>query len=251
MEASAFGGLSVQPPYHESESAPGNGRVTSAIYLNGEEKSAILWSFEIGIGGEGDQKLCELISRIREVFGIADQVQIVKYKKYLSVSMRDFKAATYSRPSKRRGGGLKGEQIAKAGNKSEKTAGTREHKPIFKGNKGTRTPLGDPPYFSITLRRKSLAIFALLAHFSFSLSTHFLPCTCFLYFFSFMPAKTFVFRVSKNICLSCHQKQFAFSRSRVIRVIHSEEKLTWSGLTVKLRNSTHKRGYKIKLLHSY
>ena len=37
-----------------------------------------------------------------------------------------------------------GEQIAKVGNKGEKTAGTREHKPIFKGNKGTRTPLGDP-----------------------------------------------------------------------------------------------------------
>ena len=51
-------------------------------------------------------------------------------------------------------------------------------------------------YFSTTLRRKSLAIFSLLAHLSFSLSTHFLPCTCFLYFFSFIPAKTFVFRVS-------------------------------------------------------
>ena len=114
-----------------------------------------------------------------------------------------------------------------------------------------RQALGVLVYFSTSLRRKSLAIFALLAPFSFSLSTHFLPCTCFLYFFSFMPAKTFVSRVSKNICLSRHQKQFAFSRCRVIRVLHSEEKLTWSGLTVKLRNSTHERGYKIKLLHSY
>ena len=42
------------------------------------------------------------------------------------------------------GGGGEGEQIAKAGNKSEKTAGTRERKPIFEGNKGTRAPLGDP-----------------------------------------------------------------------------------------------------------
>ena len=71
-------GLRSNPPDHERGSAPGNGRVTSAIYLNGEEKAAIPWSFEIGIGGEGDQKFCELISGIREVFGIADQVQIAK-----------------------------------------------------------------------------------------------------------------------------------------------------------------------------
>ena len=73
-----------------------------------------------------------------------------------------------------------------------------------------------------------------------------------MYMFSlvlpFTPAKIFVFRVSKNICLSCHQKHFAFSSCRVIRVLHSEEKLTWSGLTVNLRNSTHERGYRIKLL---
>ena len=57
--------------------------------------------------------------------------------------MRDFKAATYSRLSKRSGGGGgEGEQIAKVGNKSEKTAGTREHKPIFEGNMGARTPPG-------------------------------------------------------------------------------------------------------------
>ena len=71
-------GLRSSPPYHERESAPGNGRVTSAIYLNREEKAAILWSFEIGIGGEGDQKFCELISGIREVFGTTDQLQIAK-----------------------------------------------------------------------------------------------------------------------------------------------------------------------------
>ena len=66
------------PPFHERGSAPGNGRVTSAIYLNGKEKAAILWSFKIGIGEEGDQKFWELISGIRKVFGIADQVQIAK-----------------------------------------------------------------------------------------------------------------------------------------------------------------------------
>ena len=46
--------------------------------LNGKEKAAIRWLFEIEIGGEGDQKFCELISGIREVLGIVEQVQIVK-----------------------------------------------------------------------------------------------------------------------------------------------------------------------------
>ena len=32
--------------------------------------------------------------------------------------------------------------MAKGGNKVEKTAGTTEHKPIFEGNKGTRTHPG-------------------------------------------------------------------------------------------------------------
>ena len=50
-----------------------------------------------------------------------------------------------------------------------------------------------------------------------------------MYMFSlllpFIPAKTFVFPFSKNICLSCQDKQFAFC-CRVIRVLHSVEKLT-------------------------
>ena len=45
-------------------------------------------------------------------------------------------------------GAGEGEQFAKVGNKSEKTAGTREHKPIFEGNKGTRTPPGRPSNFA-------------------------------------------------------------------------------------------------------
>ncbi|KAJ7343099.1 hypothetical protein OS493_040506, partial [Desmophyllum pertusum] len=35
--------------------------VTAAIYRNGEEKQAMRWSFEIGIGGESDKKLFDLI----------------------------------------------------------------------------------------------------------------------------------------------------------------------------------------------
>ena len=77
-------GLRSNPPYHEPGSAPGNGWVTSAIHLNGEKKAAIRCSFEIGIGGEGDQKFCELISGIREAFGIPDQVQIAKLKVSIS-----------------------------------------------------------------------------------------------------------------------------------------------------------------------
>ena len=48
-----------------------------------------------------------------------------------------------------------------------------------------------------------------------------------------MSAKTFVFCVGKNICLWCQEKHFAFC-CRVLRLLHSEEKLACSGLTVKL-----------------
>ena len=64
--------LHSNPPYHKRGSAPGNGD------LNGEVKAAILWLFEIEIGGEGDQKFCELISGAREVLGIAEQVEIAR-----------------------------------------------------------------------------------------------------------------------------------------------------------------------------
>ena len=47
--------LHSNPPYHKRGSAPGNGRVTSVI-LMGEVKAAILWLFEIEIGGEGDHR---------------------------------------------------------------------------------------------------------------------------------------------------------------------------------------------------
>ena len=61
-----------------------------------------------------------------------------------------------------------------------------------------------------------------------------------MYMFSlplpFMPSKTFVFRVSKNICLSCQEKHFAFS-CQVIRVLYSEETLTCSGLTPHMKEA--------------
>ena len=39
--------------------------VTAAINRNGEEKPAIRWSFEMGIGGESDKMLFDFIFRVR------------------------------------------------------------------------------------------------------------------------------------------------------------------------------------------
>ena len=77
MEASAFGVTSLQPPLSQTWI---RSRKWSCYFgdLNGEEKAAILWLFETEIGGEGDQKFCELISGAREVLGIAEQVQIAR-----------------------------------------------------------------------------------------------------------------------------------------------------------------------------
>ena len=44
--------------------------VTAAIYRNGEEKPAMHWSFEMGIGSESDKMLLDFIFRVREGFGI-------------------------------------------------------------------------------------------------------------------------------------------------------------------------------------
>ena len=35
--------------------------VTAAIYHNGEEKPAMRWSFEMGIGGESDKEFFDLL----------------------------------------------------------------------------------------------------------------------------------------------------------------------------------------------
>jgi len=62
--------------------------VTAAIYHNSEEKPAMRWSFEMGIG---DKELFDFVTRLREGFGIADrysQLKILKYK--IAISMKDF-----------------------------------------------------------------------------------------------------------------------------------------------------------------
>ena len=58
--------------------------VTAAIYRSGEEKPAIVWSFEIGIGGESDKMLFDVIFRVREGFGIADRCSQLNQQKYSS-----------------------------------------------------------------------------------------------------------------------------------------------------------------------
>ena len=65
--------------------------VAAAIYRNGEEKPAIRWSFEMGIGVESDKKLFDFMFRIREGLGIADrcsQLKIARFK--VTISMKDF-----------------------------------------------------------------------------------------------------------------------------------------------------------------
>ena len=65
--------------------------VTVAIYHNGEEKPAMRWSFEMGIGGESDKELFDFVTRLREGSGISDrcsQLKILKYK--IAISMKDF-----------------------------------------------------------------------------------------------------------------------------------------------------------------
>ena len=65
--------------------------LTAAIYHNGEEKPAMRWSFEMGIGGESDKELFDFVTRFREGFGIGDrcsQFKILKYK--IPISMKDF-----------------------------------------------------------------------------------------------------------------------------------------------------------------
>ena len=40
--------------------------VTAAIYHNGEQKPAMRWSFEMGIGGESDKELFDFVTCLRE-----------------------------------------------------------------------------------------------------------------------------------------------------------------------------------------
>ena len=65
--------------------------VTALIYCNGQEKAATRWSFEAAISRESDKNLFNLISSIREGFGIADccsQLQITKFA--VTINMKDF-----------------------------------------------------------------------------------------------------------------------------------------------------------------
>ena len=65
--------------------------VTAAIYRNGEEKPAMRWSLEMGIGGESDKILFDFIFRVREGFGIADRCSQLKIARFrLTISVKDF-----------------------------------------------------------------------------------------------------------------------------------------------------------------
>ena len=55
--------------------------------------------------------------------------------------MRALKGASFNRLSNR---GARASRLQKQGTRAKKTAGTREHKPVFEGNKGTRTRPGGP-----------------------------------------------------------------------------------------------------------
>ena len=60
---------------------------TAAIYRHSEEKPAIRWSFELGIGGKSD-KMFVFIFRGREGFGITDwcsQLDIARFGVTISV----------------------------------------------------------------------------------------------------------------------------------------------------------------------
>ena len=65
--------------------------VTVAIYRNGEEKPAMRWSIEMGIGGENDKILFDFIFRVREGFGIADRCSQLKIARFrVTISVKDF-----------------------------------------------------------------------------------------------------------------------------------------------------------------
>ena len=59
-------------------------RVTAAIYRKGEEKPAMRWFFEMGIGGESDKMLLDFIFRVREGFGIPDRRSQLNQQKHSS-----------------------------------------------------------------------------------------------------------------------------------------------------------------------
>lgn len=65
--------------------------VTAAIYQNGEEKPAIRWVFEMGIGGESDKELFDFVIRLRGGFGVGDRCSQLKISKCkVTISVKDF-----------------------------------------------------------------------------------------------------------------------------------------------------------------
>ena len=65
--------LHSNPPYHKRGSAPGNGRVTSVI-LMGRRKQQFFGYLKLKSVEKATRKFCELISGVREVLGIAEQI---------------------------------------------------------------------------------------------------------------------------------------------------------------------------------
>ncbi|PFX33231.1 hypothetical protein AWC38_SpisGene1947 [Stylophora pistillata] len=69
--------------------------VTAAIYINGDEKPAMRWSFVLGIGGESDKALFNFIVQVEEGFGIADpcsQLSIARFR--VTISVKEFQVTT-------------------------------------------------------------------------------------------------------------------------------------------------------------
>ena len=72
--------------------------VNAAIYRNGEEKPAMRWSFEMGIGGKSDKMLFDFIFRVREGFGIADQCSQLNIERFrVTLKQRTVQRAGYLR----------------------------------------------------------------------------------------------------------------------------------------------------------
>ena len=72
--------------------------VNAAIYRNGEEKPAMRWSFEMGIGGKSDKMLFDFIFRVREGFGIADQCSQLNIERFrVTLKQRTVQRAEYLR----------------------------------------------------------------------------------------------------------------------------------------------------------
>ena len=65
--------------------------VTDATYRNGEEKPAMRWSFEMGVGAKVTRCCLILFFRVREGFVIVDQCSQLNIARFrVTISVRDF-----------------------------------------------------------------------------------------------------------------------------------------------------------------